>query len=220
MQEGLYPMANDYNVILPELYARVFNLFGIITYPEAANDRAYQENNISLNGVQLVDQEELEQELSYLNTPIIFPMTFKGDTYKVLKNGEVAKQKVDDFRLPSTAVASFSRKKIKAKTRAVGGKGSVKELYGFDDWQITINGFCLNDPKHPQGAVSFQDQVDRLLEFENLADSVEVLGSLFRGKGIYRMDIDQIDFPAVVGKPRYVPFTIIGESDEPLELIL
>lgn len=216
MLEGLLLMLNQFNIA--EVYQRVFGISQLITYNEFV-DQA-QQLPINFEGIEVVDYSDIEQETSYLGLPIFFPITLKGGTYKYLSNGVVAKKQLKDFRLPATCVASFNRRKIKAKTRTSGGEGSVKELYGFDDWQITIKGICLDDPGHPQGAKTFLEQHQRLLEFESLTDSILVEGSLFRAKGIYRMDIDEIDFPSTIGKGRYMAFSITGESDEPLELIL
>lgn len=203
------------------LYNAAFGLVGrFITYPLARTVMEKEGAEINFPGVEIVSREEAIQ-LSYLGTPIMYPVTFKGGFYKVYNNkGEIIEKSLADFRLPLATLVDFQRVKIKQKTRVVGSNSSVKEMYGHDNWQIRIRGLCLDDPKHPQLAQSFLDQHARLLEFEELADSIQVEGDLFKEKSIYRLDINDISFPQLQGKPRVLPFEMTCESDEPLELIL
>jgi len=203
------------------LYNAAFGLAGrFITYPLAKTLTEQSGADIIFPGVEVVSREEAIQ-LSYLGTPIIYPVTFKGGFYKVYNHqGEIIEKSLADFRLPLATLVDFQRVKIKQKTRVVGSKSSVKEVYGHENWQIRIRGLCLDDPKHPQLATTYLDQHARLLEFEELADSIEVEGDLFKEKSIYRLDINDINFPQLQGKPRVLPFEMTCESDEPLELIL
>jgi len=175
---------------------------------------------INFSGVDIVSREEAI-ELSYLGTPIVYPVTLKGGIYKIYDaQGNIIEKTMTDFRLPLATIVDFSRDKIKQKTKVAGSMSSVKEMYGHDDWQIRIRGLCLDEPRHPHGLDNFMDQHNRLLDFEELADSIEVEGDLFKEKSIYRLDINQINFPQLQGKPRVLPFDMSCESDESLELIL
>lgn len=202
------------------MYQGLLQLPNVVSFPDTQANAQASNPEVSFQGIEIIERNDIESEMSWLGTPILFPITFKGGVYKRLNNGRVEDVRLSDFRLPGCTVASFQRRKIKSKTHVGGGKGSVKELYGFDDWKIKIQGFLWDEPGHPQGADTVVKQQERLLEFEELADSIEVSGSLFSQKNIYRIDIDQIDFPIQIGKPRFVPFTLTCESDEPLELIL
>lgn len=211
----------DFKPDISVLLNAAFGLGGrFITFPEAKNVLEQGSPQIDFSALEIISKEEAVQ-LSYLGTPIIYPVMFKGGSYKIYnKDGEIVSKDLKDFRLPLATLVDFSRAKIKKKTRVSGSNSTVKELYGHDNWQIRIRGLCLNEPQHPQGAESFMDQHGRLLEFEELADSIEVIGDLFKEKSIYRIDINDIDFPALQGKPEVLPFTMNCESDEPLELIL
>lgn len=206
---------------LAMLFNAAFGISGILrTFPEAKKELEQSGAKINFDGIELVSKEEAIQ-LSYLGTPIIYPITFKGDSYKVYDStGNIVQKVMRDFRLPLATLVDFSRSKIKQKTRVVGSGSSVKEIYGHDDWQIRMRGLCLDDPKHPQGDFTFLDQHARLLEWEALADSIRVESDLFKERSVYRIDINEINLPQVQGKPRVLPFELSCESDEPLELVL
>lgn len=211
-------MAAEYNI--GDLLMQAFGVPRPVTFPDAIAQENGSAPAIDYPGVDVVSREEAE-ELSALGTPIIFPITLVGGVYHIYNRmGDVAKTQVKDFRLPLSCLASFSRQKIKNSTRVVASKASVKEMYGHEDWQIRIRGICLADEGHPQGAKTAMQQHNRLLEFEALADSIEIEGALFREKGIYRIDIDQISIDQLQGKPGVIPFNITATSDDPLELIV
>jgi hypothetical protein len=210
-------MAQQYQI--SQLFQAAFGVRAI-TFPEARNQAESANPNIDFSGLQVVSQDEAIQR-SHLGTPIVMPITFKGGIYNIYsRRGSVEKQSVKDFRLPLSCIVDFTRAKIKTSTRVVGASASIKEMYGHEDWKVRIRGFCLAEPGHPQRAETPIEQHNRLLEFEKLADSIEVEGALFREKAIYRLDIDQIEWQQLVGKPDIMPFTMQCESDDPLELII
>lgn len=173
--------------------------------------------DLTYAGINTVDATE-SRRLSAMGTPVIFPIAFKGGTYKIYtRSGNVGDQVMSDFALPASCVAQFRRKKIKKKTRVVASQSSVKELYGHDDWQITITGILFDDDAHPQ-ADSWRDQKDILSKWEELADSIEVEGELFQDLNIFRMDINEIQFSQQLGRDRVMAFQITGESDDPRDL--
>jgi hypothetical protein len=152
--------------------------------------------------------------VSKLGTPVVFPITFLGGVYNTYQDGRIVDVELEDYMLPFTAIADFKRSKIKQKTRISGGNGSVKELFGFDDWQINIQGFIIGDGEYPE-----QD-IMKLLAYEQLADSIKVQGKVFELLNIYEIDINEIDIKQMKGYPNVVPFSISCESNEPTELIL
>ena len=211
----------EFNADISLLINQAFGLGGrFVSYPEAMAASDVDPAEINFSGIDIVSRDEAI-ELSYLGTPIIYPVTLKGGVYKVYdSSGKIVEKKMTDFRLPLATIVDFSRSKIKQKTKIPGSMSSVKEMYGHDDWQIRIRGLCLDEPRHPQGLDGFMDQHNKILEFEQLADSIDVEGDLFKEKSIYKIDINQINFPQLQGKPRVLPFDFSCESDEPLELIL
>lgn len=212
---------NEFKPEISLLYQAAFGIPAkLITYPGAAN--ALESGNtpdISFSGLQVVEKPEAER-YSGLGTPVIFPITFKGKTYKRLnKRSEVVEVTMRDFLLPAASITEFDRAKIMGKTTVSGGYGSVKETYGFDDWQIKIRGFCLADSGHPQ-ATTAMGQQDLINQWENLTDSIEVDGELFENKGISNLVIEDIKWKSIPGKPWVIPFEMSCVSDEPIELLV
>jgi len=153
---------------------------------------------------------------TYLGTNFIMPTRFVGgEYYKYKPNGELTKTTLDDIVLPPVTLIDFRRAKNITKTDMLGSDGTVKEIYGFDDWIFTARGLALSRP----GYYAYQ-KIQDLLEFENLADSIEVSSFLFSEKNITRIVIENIEIGQLEGQPDTIPFTIQGCSDNPIELVL
>lgn len=170
--------------------------------------------------VQEVDPDIEIGRQSYLGTDIIYPIILKGGVYnRYNAQGEVESVSIDDFELPAITTSTFRRAKNISQTRRLAGSGTVKEMYGFDDWQIDIKGLCLRDPSHPSATTAWQQHL-ALLEFDNLADSVGVVGSIYNSKGIDAIVISEIFFGQIPGKPGVIAYQIRAVSDTPKELEL
>jgi hypothetical protein len=61
---------------------------------------------------------------------------------------------------------------------------------------------------------------ERLLEFDEMADSIGVASDLFNRRGIDRIVIRSISFTTVPGRPRMIGYQMQCESDAPLELLI
>ena len=48
-----------------------------------------------------------------------------------------------------------------SKTKVLGIHGTIKEVYGLDDWKINIRGFCIAD-KSREGYKTVAEQVNAL----------------------------------------------------------
>lgn len=200
---------------LPHIFRTAFGINAPIYLADvySSNDSA---GKAIYSDVNVVKPKEAEK-LSWMGTPIMFPIIFKGGTYKKYNpKGELVGKDFQDFDMPATCLVDFSRAKNITRTDVLGSNGTVKEIYGFDDWSIRIRGLCLNEPRFRTAT----EQKERLLEFENIAGSIDVLGYLFIEKGIHAITIESIDFQQVQGKPDVIPFEIRAISDEPLLLTL
>lgn len=208
-----------YSVPLAGLFQEVFGVFvGGIYQPEISQGADDPTTKASYYGVKYLDDQE-QHQLSSLGTPIIYPIKFGSDLYRKYNDqGEIVDVNMGDFRLPIASVVSFRRDKIVSQTKINGGYGTVKEIYGFDDWQITINGFLIPDSTQPQGLFSPLDQEKEIQKWDDLACSIEVFGYLFDVKKIKNLTIKGINFEPMRGKPNIRAFTINAVSDEPIEL--
>lgn len=160
---------------------------------------------------------ELEEAVrkSRMGTPVIFPIKFKGGDYKVYdQNAKVIHRHYTDFYLPPATLVDFSRAKNITRTEVLGSNGSVKEIFGFEDWSIRIRTLCMLDE------LSAREYEKTILDFEKIAASIEVEGDLFGWKGIHNLVIENVDIKSLPGSPNVIPIELSCSSDEPFELIL
>jgi hypothetical protein len=166
----------------------------------------------------VIQSKEQAVELTKLGTPILFPITFVGKGYnKFDKQGRIVQVNMADFRLPASTFVELSREKNETTTTLSGGTGSVKELYGFGDWNIAIKGVCFNEPGHPT-AKTTTEQKNKLYEWEALADAIQIESTILREFEIFNLFIKRLSIAQLAGKPDLVPYTMECYSDEPLEL--
>lgn len=173
--------------------------------------------NISFTGLEVLPEYyNNDSRTSWMGTPIVFPVKFKAGTYKNYKtNGEIEDITMDDYWLPSATMFSFRRSKNITRTNVLGNNGTIKEIYGFDDWIIDVKGLCLDEPDK-----SAEAQLKQLLKWEKIADSIEISGELFNQRNICRVCIADWSDNLIQGKPGVIPFQFQLYGDEPLEFTL
>ena len=208
----------NYNIAA--LFDLAFGIKSIGGYDVNKVGQKPQAVNFNYAGVEVVDSLEYASKLSHLGTPMIVPIKFKGKKYQVFNDyGEIVSDSYEDFELPATTLVNFRRAKTISKTKASAAIGTVKELFGFDDWRIDIRGFCLADPSH-KTAKSARDQKVRLFEFDAIIDSVQIISELFDDFNISHLVIEEMQFNQLKGKPGVIPFYLKCVSDEPFEFLL
>lgn len=153
---------------------------------------------------------------SVYGTPIIFPVQFRGGDYPVYDwYGKPKMKRYDDLWLPATTMVDFSRAKNVIKTNVLGANGTVKEIFGFDDWNIRIRMLCLNDNRFKA-----REYADMLQDWFEIAGGINVFGSIFSKKEIYNIVIESIDIKSVTGSPDVIPIELSAVSNEPVEIFL
>jgi len=163
--------------------------------------------------------DETYDRLSVFGTPVFGSFTIAGGTYKVFdkRSGKLIDKTFMEFEFPVATLIEFKRPKTISKTPTIGSAGSVKEIFGFEDWQISIKGICLNDPSR-WGTVNASEQKLRLIELNEIAGSLEIsqekAGKIFHEKGISRIVFEDLSIGAIQGKPNMIPFEITATSDE------
>lgn len=137
------------------------------------------------------------------NTNWIVPLTFKAVG-------------LDDFKFPIDPIISLSSKNIitrryvnKSKTR-----GSIKERWSQDDWEITISGVIVAAKE-----VFPIETVKALRKYCDAPKSVEVVCELFNEMDILRIAIESIDFPFTKGVENQA-FVIKAYSDGDYDLLI
>lgn len=163
-----------------------------------------------------IKEAELKEadRFSRLGTPIVFPVKFKGGFYKNYDNkARLTDIKYDDFWFPPATMVDFSQSKHITQTDVLGGNGTVKEIFGFEDWNIRIRTLCITDE------ISARDYERNIIEWNRVAQSIEVEGDLFGWKNIHKLVIEDIDIKSLEGSPNVIPIELTCSSDEPFELV-
>jgi hypothetical protein len=169
--------------------------------------------------VRLLPAEE-SRIISAFGTPVLGDITFEAGWYNIYNKltGAIEKKECDKYTLPYSCIVDFSRENNVITTPVLGGTGTVKELYGIGDWDITIRGIAFNGDSVGNSA---HEQInDHLIKWADLCDSIEVSGAVFLKKGINRIVIKSIDIQPIEAKWNVIPFTIQAISDEPIELTI
>jgi hypothetical protein len=200
-----------YNVA--QLFKAAFGINSPIYFPKT------EEKNspvLTYEGVEILPDYYDADSTSWMGTPILFSATFKNGTYKQYNSiGEVIEVSLDDFQLPSATLFSFRRAHNITRTNLLGSNGTVKEIFGFDDWTIDVRGVALDEPNK-----SASSQIDELLKWERLADSMKISGSLFNQRRIDRVVMQDWADNIQQAQPGVIPFSFQLFSDEAIELIL
>lgn len=171
--------------------------------------------NISFKGLEVVPDYYESDSRSWMGTPIVFSAKFEGGNYRRYKaNGQTEIISMQGFTLPPATMFSFRRAKNITRTNVLGSNGTVKEIYGFDDWVIDVRGLCLDEPNR-----SAAEQIETLLLWEELADGINVSGKLFSQHKIDRVAVSDWSDNVTQGKPGVVPFSFQMYSDDPLEML-
>lgn len=172
--------------------------------------------HLDFSGVDVLPNYYQSDAMSWMGTPIMFSAAFEAGRYKrYIPSGEIQVVEMQKFQLPPATLFQFRRAKNITRTNVLGSNGTVKEIFGFDDWVIDVKGFCLDEPNR-----SAQDQLKILLEWEELADSIEVSGSQFGVRELHGVCINEWSDSILQGQNGAISFQMQLYGDEPLELKL
>lgn len=204
---------------LPGMLSLLYGIANPVAFPGVMGQAKREQPEVSFAGITVVEDNEA-RAVSHLGTPILYPVTLRGGSYRrFARDGRVEQVTLGELRLPLSSVVEMSRGKTITKTAVVATGSSVKEIYAHEDWQVRISGILMDEPKQPQGASTLEAMQDRMLEFDRLADSIGVDGDLFKQRAIDRLSIVSLSFNQIPGKPRMHGFQMVCESDDALELI-
>lgn len=128
---------------------------------------------------------------------------------------------LDGVRLPNEPLITITGKKTIVETVLVGSerKGTVKEFISAGDYNIKIEGICIdaeNPKKYPQ------DQVESIIKLASQNKALSVLCDTINLFEIYSLVIKDYGFGNMQGKPYSQTFYLTCVSDEDFygELIL
>lgn len=155
---------------------------------------------------------------SWMGTPIVFATKFMNNQgmRKYKPDGSTEQVQMADFILPPATMFSFRRAKNIIKTSVLGSNGTVKEVYGFDDWIIDARGICLDEPNR-----SAKSQLEELLSYNELASSIGVSGSLFIAANIKAVCITDFSYDVIqASNGGAISFQMQLTSDEDIIMFL
>lgn len=205
----------DNRVALGQLFKTAFGVAPVyMTVPIGTT------NEVKIEGFNpSVKEEDINEDeilKSVYNTPIIYPVSFEGGDYPIYDwYGKIKLKNYKQIWLPATTMVDFSRAKNIIKTNVIGINGTVKEYFGFDDWQIRIRMLCLNDNKYKA-----REYADILQDWFEIAGGINVRGSIFSKKEIYNIVIENFDVKTLAGSPSVIPIELSCSSNEPVEIFL
>lgn len=183
-------------------------------------------NNVPLeegkfHDIAFIDQEaDGNDDLVYseFGLPVMAPVTFEAGEYNAYdrRSGAVVKRSMAEFTLPFSSTVNLQAENDPITTAVQGGSGTVKELFALGDWRISIRGIALKSRLNAQADA--HQQIDELVKWRGLCDSIAVQSPAFRRKGIFNIVIESISIRPVAARWDAIPFQIEARSDEPIEL--
>lgn len=213
--------SREFQIPLNTLFTQVFSLAGpLIRRYKIPKEQESTEFEPYYDFGELEEEEIRDDEVkSLLGTPVRFWMKFAGAgrDYNKRINGDIKKVKRSDLMLPFTSVATFSRAHRKTVTYMSGANEPVIEEYGFEAWDIRIQGLILNN----EGNKTIEQWIEALEKFEGLSDSIPVEGGLFDVLKIRNIAFDNIKWlpRRELNLESVLPFEIDAMSDGPVELL-
>jgi Domain of unknown function (DUF6046) len=112
------------------------------------------------------------------------------------------------------SLISVSRKKIIVATSIPGENGTVKEIIGADDYEISIVATITGE----NGAYP-SDNVNQLIDFLNSKTQIDVISSYLNNVfGIYSIIVENYSMPQTAGGISKQEFTISAISEDPIIL--
>ena len=206
---------NEYNPLgigidtAVNLLAEVFGIYYIIPGTESHSAEAVY--NASVEADQQYDR------LSQFGTPVIGTFwAIQGDVpYKIYNaSGKLVEvTSFNEFEFPVATIVDFSRAKNITKTPTIGSGGTVKEIFGFDDWKINIRGICIDDSSR-QAQKKAKQQRYALDRINDIAGSIKIKGEIFEERYISRITIENYSSNPVQGKPGLIQYEMECSSDE------
>lgn len=127
--------------------------------------------------------------------------------------------KLGDLVLPNEPSMTISSRKNIVETSLVGStrRGTVKELISIEDWSITIRGIAIN---YNSQSVYPEDIVKGLNNLYGRNEAIEIQSGLTSLLGIYRVVIQEVLFPEMIGvqHAQAYQFTCVSDEEFLLEL--
>ncbi len=174
-----------------------------------------------LTEVNEVTSEVYNNVLSKLNESYFqMPLTFYSEDNSEQKkdsNAELSDDGVSGgFTLPFDPIISLSSKNIITRryVNKPQRRGSIKERWSRDDWEINISGMLISEDTN-----ELEGYENRLLYYCNAKESLKVDCKVLNEFGIEKVSIESYDFPFTKGVNNQA-FTLKCYSDNDYTLLI
>jgi hypothetical protein len=189
-------MAGDIN--LNELRLRAFGYVARPGYSRLSTDSPL---NKPAGYSNLKTSDFHGDETSLLGTALVMPITLG---YKDA-NGNL-----QTIQLPNEPIIEISGSKTIVKTAVDGQRGTFKELFAINDYQVSIKGIVIQE----DGSENYpKDLLRQLREMCERQSAIQITCDLTNIFGITQLVIENYSFPAVLGAQSWQPFILNCLSD-------
>lgn len=163
-----------------------------------------------------VKEADKYDRLSQFGTPVLGTFWAVADDLPYLvynANDKLVEREFLEFEFPIATIVDFSRPKFIKKENTIGGKGSVKEIMGIGDWDITIRGLLVDDDSRT-GQKTAKQQQHALDMLNEIAGAIKIKGKVFEERYISHIVIETPRYYSVQGKPGLIQYEMRAFSDE------
>ncbi|QDK23886.1 DUF6046 domain-containing protein [Leptospira weilii] len=134
-----------------------------------------------------------------------------GGTFLAVTGSDLDPVKIGGYSCPRGTKVTISQEKNYSKTTVPGREGTIKEVVGFHDWQLTIEFEFVSNTGMQLGAISeLRDIESKWMKM----DSLEIVHPKINALGIMKVFLIRIEFPDE-DRGFELPVRIEAISDDP-----
>ena len=192
---------STYKINILELFRNQFH-FNVSTATDAISDKLLND----FKGIEVLASNSPMAAVTKHGVPVWDYVTILPK--KIAGTGE----NFEGYDFPFETVVEAVQPKKVAETEIFGADGTVEELMGLGDWQITIKGFVINydSNDYPEAGVRALKRVCQLKDVE-----LEVEGTYLNMLDIHYISIRNLALPAAVGLRNVQTFEVECRSKIP-----
>ncbi|EMF41845.1 hypothetical protein LEP1GSC067_1186 [Leptospira interrogans serovar Lora str. TE 1992] len=135
-----------------------------------------------------------------------------GGSFLAVTGSDLDPVKIGDYRCPRGTKVTISQEKNYSKTTVPGREGTIKEVVGFHDWQLTIEFEFISNTGMQLDAIS---ELRSIKSKWMKMDSLEIVHPKINTLGIMKVFLTRVEFPDE-DRSFELPVRIEAISDDPL----
>ncbi|WP_078126141.1 DUF6046 domain-containing protein [Leptospira alexanderi] len=134
-----------------------------------------------------------------------------GGSFLAVTGSDLDPVKIGGYSCPRGTKVTISQEKNYSKTTVPGREGTIKEVVGFHDWQLTIEFEFVSNTGMQLGALSELRDIE--LKWKGMG-SLEIVHPKINALGIMKVFLIRIEFPDE-DRGFELPVRIEAISDDP-----